>query len=63
MEKKEVKIVEWKREYCLKCDGLKATQLASTVLRTITVFSSANTSSDPKPPSANWVFKLHHKFT
>ena len=63
MKKKEVKIAEWKREYCLKCDGLKVAQLSSTVLRSITVFSSANTSSDPEPPSANWVFKLHHKFT
>jgi hypothetical protein len=63
MKKNEVKVVEWKHEYCLKCDGLKAAQLAPTVLRSITVFSSANSSSDPEPPSANWVFKLHRKFT
>jgi hypothetical protein len=45
-----------------ECSGVEA-QLASTVLRNVTVFSSANSSTDPEPPSPNWVFKLHRKFT
>jgi hypothetical protein len=63
MKEVEVQVVEWRHENYLKCDGLKATQFASTILLFITVFSAANSLSDPGPPSARCVFKLHRKFT